>query len=400
MLSRLLRIAAGLAAAALASGSPASPAQGRQKPEVCPWCRNDPALMQAAGVVSHGPIAIGPRGSEAIAAELAAPEWTFLETAHLRWAFGLGSSAVEPRDKELLARLRRALPDVPEKPPKTLDRWLRLHLLAMRGEELYARFQGLCGVTDADFPEARRADGPYMGNGRFLGEKEKYEVAIHPTADAHKAFTVEFTGATVQDSLRWHSPDKHSLLASIPAETSDLKEDLLLFGHVAHNLSHLFLCGYKHFSYDPPVWLDEGLALFLETEAEPRSYTREGEEGSLVEAKGPKDWDEAARKLAASSKAPTLAELWHVNEPGELDLERQIAARSIVSFLIEEHGAAFDGYLGDVKGQLDAAGYPSGANLADLQRSSLDARLGWTPQELDAAWRAWARGPAAPEGGR
>jgi len=56
-----------------------------QKPEladVCPWCHNDPAMMQAAGVVPHGPIAICPKGSATLASSLAPSSatgrWIFL----------------------------------------------------------------------------------------------------------------------------------------------------------------------------------------------------------------------------------------------------------------------------------------------------------------------------------
>jgi hypothetical protein len=364
----------------------------------CPWCKNDPKLMAAAGVVSHGPIAIGPPaadggpGSAAIAA-LPGGQWIFLETAHLRWASGLGEEKVDLQDRERveaeLDRLRKVLPSVPRK-PRRIDPWLRLHLFAMRGEELYARFQSLLQVTDADFPERRSADGPYMGDGRFLGEREKFEVVLHPTRSAHKLFTAGFTGVQVTDSLREHLRPAHKMLVSIPAEDSDLQRDRDLFPHVAHNLSHLFLCAYKHFSYDPPIWLDEGLAHALEKEINPESTTTDGEEGALRDTKGPKDWSEAARKLAATNKAANFATLLHAKSFSELDMDLQIAAWSRVCFLLEEKPEAFAAFLGGVKGQLDAQGYPTGNDLPDLQRRLLKELFGWTPADFDAAWEAWA----------
>jgi hypothetical protein len=65
------------------------PAQ--KNPDVCPWCKNDPDKMAKAGLVSHGPIAVGPHGSEALVRDLPAGQWLFAETAHLRWASALGS---------------------------------------------------------------------------------------------------------------------------------------------------------------------------------------------------------------------------------------------------------------------------------------------------------------------
>jgi hypothetical protein len=375
------------------------PARAQQS---CPYCGDDPAVMAAAGVVSHGPLPIGAPtedgrpGSAWIVERLPAAQWTFLETQHLRWASALGEERVTQKDRERveaeLARLRAVLPTVPEKVRK-LDPWLRLHLLAMRGEELYARFQALLGVSDGDFPARRQPEGPFMGDGPYLGEREKFEVVIHARRNTHQELTASFCGVRVTDSLRWHLNPPHKLIVSIPAEDSDLAHDRGLFPHVAHNLSHLFLCAYKHFSYDPPIWLDEGLAHAIEKEIDPESTTTDGEEGAMRDTKGPSDWWEAARKLAASGKAATFAQLLHARSFGELDMDAQVVAWSIVRFLMDAHPEAFAAFLGGVKGQLDSQGYPDGSDLPGLQRRLLKDLLGWTPADLDAAWGEWAQQP-------
>jgi hypothetical protein len=384
-------VSIGLLALALSSGPAVD-----QKParvEICPWCKNDPATMKAAGVVSHGPIAIGPKGSEALAASLPMGTWIFLETAHLRWAFSLGPEAIDINEKKRvrgeLARLKKILPSVPTDSNK-LDPWLRLHLLGMKGEELYARFQQILQVKDADFPESRRADGPFMGDGRFLGEKDKFEVVVHVSRDMHRAFTTDFCGVSITDSLRWHFTSPHKLLVSVPAEDADLKHDRWLFPHVAHNLSHAFLCAYKHFSYDPPVWLDEGLAHVIEKELEPASVTIDGTEGATRETHTPSDWGEAVKKAVGRGKPPTLAGLMHLKEFGELDTDAHLCAWSMIRFLIEEHPDAMAKILAGVKGQLDANGLPSGKDLPDLERKLFKDAGGWTPQSFDDDWRKWA----------
>ncbi|MBK7642336.1 MAG: hypothetical protein IPJ19_04705 [Planctomycetes bacterium] len=371
----------------------ALPLEAQKKPETCPWCKNDPALLQACGVLSHGPSPVGPKGSEAIVHDLPAGQWLFAETAHMRWASSLGPMVVELDDKKRvmaeLDRLRVMLPDVP-KEPKKLDPWLRLHLMAMKGEEFYARFEKLLDVRDEDFPDARRMDKPYMGNGRYLGEKEKFDVVVHSTLAAHNLFTKEFTGASVTGALRWHFKEPHKMLVSVPAEDHDLKKDRWLWPHIVHNLSHVFFCAYKHFSYDPPIWIDEGLALALEKEVEPESATLEGEEGSMRDGKGPKDYAAAAKKLVGSGKARSLAELTEVKEFGELSPEDKVAVWSRVRFLIEAHPAELAKFLGGIKGQLDAQQLPTGSDLPGLQRKLLQD-LGWTSFTFDEAWKSWAR---------
>jgi hypothetical protein len=368
---------------------PQKPAHG----EVCPWCKNDPGVMKVAGVVSHGPIAIGPKGSEALAAELPAGTWIFLETAHLRWASSLGAEPIDINEKKRvraeLARLKKILPTVPTDSNK-LDPFLRLHLLAMKGEELYARFQQILAVTDADFPESRPDKGPFMGDGRFLGEKDKFEVVLHVSREMHKTFTTDFSGVTITDSFRWHFKPQHKLLVSIPAEDPDLKHDRWLFPHVAHNLSHAFLCAYKHFSYDPPIWLDEGLAHVIEKEIDPASVTIDGSEGATRETKTPSDWADAVKKLIARGKSASLATLLHLKEFGELDVDGHLTTWSMIRFLVDEHPSEFAKILGGVKGQLDAEGRPSGKDLPDLERKLFKETGGWTPQSFDEDWRKWA----------
>jgi len=368
------------------------PAQ--KKPDVCPWCKNDPDKLAKAGLVSHGPIAVGPHGSEAIVRDLPAGKWLFLESAHLRWASALGPMTVELDDKKRvqaeLERLRVLLPDIP-KQPNQLDPWLRLHLLAMRGEEFYARFQRLLQVSDADFPESRQMDKPFMGNGKYLGEKEKFDVVVHSTRSTHYLFTTEFSGAQVTDTLRWHFKEPHKLLCSVPAENPVLKKDRWLWPHIVHNLSHVMFCAYKHFSYDPPIWIDEGLALAMEKEVEPESTTHEGEEGSLRETKGPKDFGVAAKKLVSTGKPRSLAELSEVKEFGELSQDDQVAVWSRLRFLIETHPDECAKFLGGIKGQLDEKKLPTGADLPGLQRKLLQEIAGWTTFSLDEAWKAWVK---------
>jgi hypothetical protein len=365
--------------------------------ERCPWCKDDPALLAAAGLVGHGPMDVGKpraeglRGSDVLRAELPAAQWVFLESAHLRLASALDSESVSGRDRERveadLARLRAVLPAVPARARK-LDPWLRAHLIVMRAEELYARFQKLLAVSDADFPE-RRGAGPFMGDGPYLGERDKFEIVVHASRRSHQAFTMDLCGVSITDSLRWHLNPPHKLIVSIPSEDADLARDRGLESHVAHNLSHLFLCAYKHFSYDPPIWLDEGLAHLIEKEVDPESTTTDGDEGAMRELQAPSDWPARAAGLAASGKAATFAQLLHAKSFAELSMDAQICAWSRLRFLADEHPERLAAFLGGVKGQLDAQGYPSGEDLPGLQRRLLKELWDWTPADFDVAWTAW-----------
>ncbi|MDZ4773500.1 MAG: hypothetical protein SGI72_10240 [Planctomycetota bacterium] len=385
--------------AAIVSSAPSSAAQ-KPKSDVCPWCKNDGETMKRAGVVTHGPMPIGPWTSVELPGKVPASQWVTLETAHMRFASSLPAIDVELADqgrvRAELDQLRAVLPSVPMK-PRTLDPWLRLHLIAMKSEAFYVRFQTLLDVKDADFPESRTAKGPYMGDGRFLGEKDKFEVVLHSARAGHNLFTKEFAGASVSGALRWHFPNVHKMLVSIPCE-DEFKKDRWLFPHIVHNLSHLFFSAYKHFSYEPPTWIDEGLALAMEKEIEPRSTTNEGEEGTFNDRRHPADWSAEVRKMIAGGDHEKMSELMRIREVGELEPRALYTSWSMTRYLIEKRPSDLAKFLGGLKGQLDAQGLQSGADMPGLQRKLLKEIFELTPQGFDDVWVEWASAPPVPAG--
>lgn len=369
------------------AGRPEPSAQ-KAKAVACRWCRDEPARGAPAGSLSHGPFEFGLSDSAALSA--LDERFLFLETAHFRIASNLPSAKLELQEQQrvqpLLDELRASWPELPRK-ARELDPHLRLHLLGMQVERLYARMQSILGVSDADFPAVRDPQQPYMGEGPYLGEKQKFELVLHARRETHLAFCEALCGARVQDALRWHAPGAHKMIASMPAEDGDLRQERWLWPHVAHNVSHLLLCAYKHFSYEPPTWLDEGLALVLEKEIEPASRTFEGDEGALKEDHWPADYPAAARKLLARDELPSFADLLRAQAP--LDQAHSLAAHALVAFLLAEKPAELARFIAGVKGQLDERGAPTGAGLPELQRRLLLEHFGWTPVELDTAARAW-----------
>lgn len=358
----------------------------------CPYCGDDPALLAKLGLVRHGAMPFGTRDSLAVAAGAPRALWWFLESAHFRVALGVPGCKVDANRVDVveaeLARLRVALPLVPTSPRK-LDPPLRLHVIVQRLEDSYARIQRAFGVADADFPESRPLDAPFMGDGRFLGEKDKFEFVIFATEADHNAWIQPFSGAKVTDTLRWHFSPQHKLHASVPAQDPDLRTDLGLQTHLVHNLAHLMLCAYKHFSYDPPAWLDEGLAIYFEKELDPEAITLEGQEGGTKSQRPPRNFEARARALALSDGGPRFARLLGLREVADFEGEDLIASWAIAKFLVEAHPASFARFVGAVKGQLDERGVPTGRDLGGLQRKLLQELWQWNPQQLDREWRAW-----------
>ena len=361
--------------------------------ESCPYCLDDPERLAAIGAVSHGPFPIADGTSTELAEMPSGHGWRFLETEHLRFASNLGPGRLNAELREDFADelelLRSVCPEVPER-PRRLDPWLRLHVQALLCEQIYDRFQEIVQVEDADFPTApRRLGDVYMGNGPFLGELDKYEVVYHNRRTTHQTFTRTHMGFVATDALRWHFSPQHKHTASIPAEDSDLASDEWLHPHTAHLLTQMFLAGFKDFSYDPPVWMDVGLAHMVERSIKSESTTLEGDEGGAPHRGDHLDWTGRDKRMSKKRDAPNFARLLAVQTYGQLDLELHIAAWSYTRFLVEEHPDEYAQFVGAVKAQLDENQMPTGRDLVGLQRRLLRELWDWTPAQLDEAWREW-----------
>ena len=364
----------------------------QEDPPECPYCVGDAESMQRAGVISHGPIAVGYEGSAALATGIPHEDWRFLETAHFRFASTLPAQRLTRRDRQraepLIERLRILLPQLPQQ-VRELDPYLRLHLLAMQAEELYLRVQQILGVEDADFHGEEEANEGYWGIGPFLGEWDKFDVVLHSGQETHSAFTRSCLGVEVTNVVRWHDPQRHKLLVSIPAHDPRLREQHWLAPHVVHHLTHQLLGAYRHFSYDPPAWLDAGLAHAMERELEPESFTREGQEGAYRDERFPSDWDKELRKMVRRKKHPSFVDLMHRRNLDHLSDPEHMAAWSVTRFLMEEHPTELARFVALVKGQVDEQGAPTGADLLGLQRRALREVWGWTPREVEEGWTRW-----------
>lgn len=382
-----------LLTAVLLLPSPAD-AQSRKKKdqeEARPWSE--------AGILSTEVQPIGDPSMPPFAETFPDKEWLYLETTHCRFASSLGEMRLTKKSRKRMAaeldELRLYFPEL-SLVPKKLTAEQYLFLYGMRMEKLYSEMQRVFQVKDSDFPTSRAAQqgrGEYMGDGPYLGEREKFEFVLHSKIQTHQEFILQQRGLKVRDSVRWHNRSPSKLVLSMPAEDSDLRNDQWMWPHIAHNAAHMLLDGYKFFAYDSPLWLAEGLALYLEKRIEPESWTREGGEGVFFERDRSKDWWAESMKMARKAKHTPVANLMRANGPADLDRAAHLTAWSITEFLIQTYPDKYAKLIGNLKAQLDEQGYPTGRNMLDFQRKQFKEIWGWTPLQLEQAWRLWASEP-------
>lgn len=399
----------GLALALLGMLAPVLSAQVRAKagkpkptdPAACPYCRGEPERMRAAGIASHGGFEFGKTDTASIAAFFPGVEIHWIESTHFELGFADAGARADFEDKKAfeaeLERLAAVLQDVPTR-TRTLDPWLRMHLYAQRCEDIYARFLELMQVEQSDFPDGTKVwmlDTPYWGEGPHVGQKGKFEVLVLPNKSLFSDYVREHFGLTTLSSQRWNMVERDTLSSTIRTDEGRLRSDLALHGHIAFNLAHNLLDGYKHYSYDTPPWMREGFAHVFEREISPRFNSFDSSEGSSAEKGGRSDWVPEVRALIKKGEAPSLAEMVNLKTFAEFDLRHHYVSWSMVDYMIREHPAGFAGFNAKLHGRKDAKGFPDSSNLRDVHRDALRECLGMTYAAFDQAWAAWALSPAS-----
>jgi len=370
-------------------------------PRACPYCRGEPELMRAAGIVSHGGFEFGKTTTADIDAFFPGVAIHWIESAHFELGFADAGSRADYEDKKVfeaeLARLAAVLPGVPTR-TRLLDPWLRMHLYAQRCEELYARFLVLMQVEQSVFPDGVKVwmrDTPYWGEGPHVGQKGKFEVLVLPNKALFGDYVREHFGLTTTSSQRWNLVERDTLSSTIRTDEGRLRNDVALHAHVTFNLAHNLLDGFKHYSYDTPPWLREGFAHVLEREVSPRYNSFDSSEGGSSAMGGRTDWVPEVRSMIKKGEVPRLAELMNLKTFAEFELRHHYACWSMVDYMIRVHPTGFACLNAKLHGRKDANGFPDSSNLRDVHRDALRECMGMTYAGFDEAWAAWALSPAA-----
>ncbi len=355
----------------------------------------DPALMAAAGIVSHGGFEFATGDTASVEDYLGTSEIRWLESEHFELGFAIGGYKVSQKEKKAflrdLTKLAEKLPTVDPK-TKVLDPWLRAHLTILRMEEQYAQFLELVNVPQTEFPDGTEpwnGQGTYRGEGPHLGQKGKYEVLILPSEASSVDFLSHYFGLTIKRTQRWNVIERDSITLTIHLQQGSLKTDAALHGHIAFNLMHNFFDGFEHYSYDTPIWVHEGLAHWAERRVNPNHNSFDGSEGSIPKESKEKDWAGKTRKIVGAGEQPRMAALIRLNNYGQMTLADHFCTWSMIDYLYQTQPAGLASFLGGLKGQTNADGFGDGSDMPDLHRDLFKEHFGMSYSQFDTAWGAW-----------
>ncbi len=382
-----------------------APAEARQRkkdlppnhPSLDPYTKGDPELLAAAGIVSLGGFEFATTDTTGVDEYMAVCDIKWIETEHFELGFALGSYKVGQKEKKKLVaeltKLSKKLPAVSAK-KKILDPWLRAHLVAQRLEEIYDDFLEIVRMEDSVFPDGSKPwnmQGRYLGEGPYLGQKGKYEVIIFPSEAASVSFLSHYFGLAIKRTQRWNVVERDTLTLCTHTQEGLLRVDTALHGHLAFNLAINMYDGLRHYSYDTPVWVREGLAHYMERRISKKNNSFDGSEGSIAESTRKSDWEGEIRKMINTGKQPRMAEMVRLKDYGEIELRHHYASWAIVDFLHRSNPEGFGSFLQDLKGRTDAQGFPDGSEMPTVHREAFKRHLGMSYAQFDAAWVEWVK---------
>ncbi len=358
------------------------------KKDRCTVCRHDPKLMKKNGT-HHSPGLFARTNPDQIEEDFFwKPIW--LETPHFRIGADLSPWKIPTEERKAfraeLTVLAKTWPKVNTK-ATTLDSWTRVHLLGARLEALYQQVIDLFGADMDLFADPEKL--LLRGIGPFLGEEDKYEVMVFQERSLYREFMSVTWGLPYVKPQQWNIVDRNCLWFGLSTETDDIHHDLHLNNVIFHGLAHNLLNGYYYYAYELPVWLIEGLAHWLERDADPRWSSFCTVEGAFHEGRSLKKWEPAVRKIASQDKEDGLANLMRKGSLAELSWENHLEAWSKIDFFVKVKPRAFAQFITALASRRNASGLPDGTKMEEAQRQALRDHYGWSVLQAERAWKAW-----------
>jgi hypothetical protein len=367
-----------------------------------PYTRGDADAMASAGYTAMDRLPWGDdHSTPQIEETLGAVQTLWVETAHFRVGSTLPEYKIPKEDKAKLQRelkaLKKFLPRVKDK-TRELDRWMRLHLFALRLEQAYARVQEVLGVSDEDFPttpeEAAAAD-PFMGNGAYLGRRDKFCVLLLEKKSSLGRYAQRYGNATTGSGespvlLGFHGRGSLAFVTTAEFFIGHFENDVSLHNHVVFNVTGQLLDGFKDYYHAYPRWIIEGLGYTFIREIDEEYPSFSSMKESVSRVFDETNWALKVRKRVKVDYYPSAETVMSWPRGEKLEFADHTMMWSRVDYLLKEHPEGFGRFLHAFKAPVPVEGRsPTADELMARQYEAMEAELGFDADGFDKAWKSW-----------
>ncbi|MBT3339774.1 MAG: hypothetical protein HOM34_01660 [Planctomycetes bacterium] len=383
----------------LQAGSLYAAQDDEKEPEPDPYTEEDPALMQAAGIVAYAPFPfIGQQKTDKIESVLGNIDLLWVETEHFRIGSALPKCSLGTSQKKKkatraeIAELRKTLPNIPKK-PKFVDPWLRVHLYASRLEALYTDIEDRLGVPAGYWPTApgQTPGGEYRGEGAYMGMKDKFTILLLEKKSGISRFSSAFAGQEPQSPFVWCFGLEGNMFFGSACEEAEKTyyDDTLLHAHMTFHVTRNLIAGIKHFAFNPPFWWHEGLAHWYARRVNPDSNNFSKVNNGDVDLRDETNWEPKVRARVKHKYFPTAEELINREDWTGITFSETMMMWSRVDYLMSLGDEGFSTFMLGVSSRVGGAIAPSHAVMAKEQLKLLDQAWRLSPGEFDKGWSKW-----------
>jgi hypothetical protein len=364
--------------------------------KVDPYTKGERATLEKAGYFSFGPFPWCAGVMTQDIEEALGQRVLWVETAHFKLGSTLATYKLrndKREEKRLaveLARLRTKLGDF--SPPKgKLDPWLRLHLYALRLEDLYAELQTQMRVTDDDFARQPGAPAESAEVSPYFGQPLKPTVLLTEKTSSLGRFAKRWLHRGVESTLRERLQGR-SMFVGMSAEQIrnwGYEFDLALHCTLASDVAMVLLDGFKNDGFDAPHWLKQGLTHVVSRKIDGRftlfaaGTTREFGEEDVP-------WEPRVYGLVANRFATSWDDMLAWKQWSDMDAQAHLVAWSRVSWLLAQPDLDLRCFWLSVTTELPQTDPVQRAKAAlARQLAAFESCFGRSPQSLDASWSAF-----------
>jgi len=330
-----------------------------------PFTGGDPKAMAAAGIVAYGPMVwANDLRTEDVEKVLGAGRILWIETTHFLIGSSLGTAAM-PEESEArkltnadLLRLRKRHGKFPERASK-LEPWLRLHLYALRAEEIYAEFATLVGHDDA--------------TGTHLGQKRKFPLLLFQKKSDLARYHDRFCNTKSQFGQRhWYAATQQNGF-TLAAEDDEVRDEATVHAWFRYHLIGTFCDAIG----GVPYWVSLGLAHWYERQVPTRTMLAAIKDDESVDQETQHKWP--AKMKGRAQHQRLLIPFAELATKTDFGYWAHLQAWSRVDWLMTTDRARFGRFLVGLKG-----GYG-----VSRQVEQLLAVYDLEPEAFDAKWREW-----------
>ena len=364
-----------------------------------PYTENDKAIQEAAGYVGFEKFHWADNhGTADVEEAIGGARIRWVETEHFligsalgEYTVNKGSKTEKAKIKAELARLRERLPNVPKKASK-LDPWLRVHLYAMRAEDLYTEISELLGVGESDFPTGpgQMKNDRYMGEGPYLGMKSKFTLLFFEKESSLGRYRASFMNSQGDKPIRHMFPRDGTLLFGVATENDGMTSDTTMHCLFVYSVTMNLLNGYRYYRHALPEWMVTGLGHWYARRIDPTKNYYTQDRLFSTDDKNIWKWGPKVRARVGHEYFDSFSKVMGYPDAENMKPAQHMMSWARIDYLMEENREGFAKWVDMLKDPYPKGEMQTPESLEARQIAGMQQAFDMDPAKFDSIWTDWA----------